>query len=310
MPYLGQEAGLAAFMNRRSAKAPSYIKVTFDTPAALADEAAGLLVSRGALGCAVEKMRRPGARPGKSVTLCAYFHRLSASGYRALHAALARAGMLARDGAGAGPQRLVDPGWASAWKERFEPLKVGRRILIVPPWNPAETPGRISLVIEPGQGFGTGHHPTTRGALRVLEELCARREFRRALDVGTGSGILALAMYRMGIRSIRAVDVDRTALDNARKNARLNRLEGRVHFSATPVSRLKSRFDLVVANILGSTLIEIAPALKRLVAEDGCLVLGGILNREADSVATAYAPELRVVKRRTERGWTTTVLER
>ena len=308
MPYFNHEARRAALMNSRTGKAQSYIRVTFETPAAMADEAAGLLVSRGALGCAVELMQRPGARPGKSVTLAAYFRRLSPSEHRALHATLARAGMLARDGALPRPRRIVDPGWASAWKERFEPLKVGRRILVVPPWNRAEMPGRINLVIEPGQAFGTGHHPTTRGALRALEELCAARKFRRALDVGTGSGILALAMCRMGVGSIRAIDVDRIALDNARENARLNRLEDRVSFSSTPITRLSARFDLVVANILSSTLIEIAPALKRLVAEDGCLVLGGILNHEADSVAAAYAPELRVVTRRADRGWTMMVL--
>lgn len=295
-------------MNPGTGKARSYMRITFETPATMADEAAGLLVSRGALGCAVETMRRPGARARGSVTLAAYFNRLSPSACRTLHAMLERAGMLARDGAFARPQRIVDPGWASAWKRRFEPLKVGQSILIVPPWNRAEVSGRRSLVIQPGQAFGTGHHPTTRGAMRALEELCNARMFRRALDVGTGSGILALAMRNFDVGSVRAIDVDRTALDNARANARLNHLEDRVRFSSAPVSRLTSRFDLVVANILSSTLIELAPSLKRLLADDGFLVLGGMLNREADAVAAAYAPELCLVSRRADRGWTTMVL--
>ncbi len=295
-------------MKPAAGKAQSYIRITFETPAAMADEAAGLLVGRGALGCAVERMARPGARQRKFVTLDAYFRSLSPPGYRALHRILARAGMLAHDGAGAGPERIVDPGWAVAWTKRFEPLKIGRRILVVPPWNRAEMPGRLRLIVEPGQGFGTGHHPTTRGALRALEELCAERTFRRGLDVGTGSGILALAMCRLGVGEVRAVDIDPTALNNARENARLNRLEGCVRFSASPLSRFGTRFDLVVANILSSTLIQLAPSLKRLLADDGRLVLGGILNREADSVAASYAPELCVVARRADRGWTTMVL--
>lgn len=299
-------------MNRKSEKARKYLKVTFETPDSMVDEAAGLLVSRGALGCAVERMQRSGARAPKVATLAAYFDHLSAAEHRKLRTMMAQAGMLADDSvhASATPERIVDPGWATAWKDRFEPFKVGRRLMIVPPWNRAQSAGRASIVIEPAQAFGTGHHPTTYGALVTLERMCSERSYARALDVGTGSGILAIAMSLMGLRSVRGIDVDPIAIENARENARLNGLEKSVRFSVTPVSRFSSGFDLVVANILSSTLIELAPALKRIVAANGCLLLGGILKREAEGVAARYAPELRITMQRTDRGWTTMVLER
>jgi ribosomal protein L11 methyltransferase len=194
--------------------------------------------------------------------------------------------------------------------DRFEPLPVGRRLLIVPPWNADVAARRLKLVINPGQAFGTGHHPTTYGALATIERLCATRRFQQALDVGTGSGVLAIAMRLMGVAEVSAIDIDGLALENARANAGLNSLNGKIRFAITPVARLRRRFDLIAANILSSTLIGMASALTSLLARGGCLVLGGILNREAAAVLGAYRPSLRRLSVRRDRGWSTLVLAR
>ncbi len=276
----------------------------------MADEAAGLLVARGALGCAIQGIRRAPARGRTVVKLEAFFPRLSAAKLLMLGRAMEQAGMLAPGACQPCPERIVDPGWATLWKKRFEPFRIGRRFLVVPPWNRAREPGRMSVVVEPGQAFGTGHHPTTHGALLTLEKLFTRRRFERALDVGTGSGILAIAMRKLGARRVLGIDVDRVALKNAKQNARLSDLSRGIRFGSMPLRRVTTCFDLIVANILSATLIELAPELERLLAPDGRLVLGGILKGEARSVAAHYSSHLRIIDTRIDHGWATMVFAR
>lgn len=166
--------------------------------------------------------------------------------------------------------------WEDAWKSSFQPLVVreaGAELVVVPPWLAAGHPG--ALVIEPGQGFGTGEHPTTRAALRAL--LRVRGEVRDALDVGTGSGILALAAARLGIAAS-GVDVHVEAIDEARRAAERNGLAAA--FSTTPVHALTEPADLVLANLHAELALELAPDLRRLTRRH--LLLAGILaDREA-----------------------------
>jgi ribosomal protein L11 methyltransferase len=284
-----------------------YIKATFETPASLADEAAGILVAYGALGCAVERGGRSGPRSRRPVKLEAYFTTLRPAKLRSIRSAMRAAGMLTESDSDAAPQAIVDPGWATMWQKRFEPLPIGERFLIVPPWNRAAENDRTSIIVLPGQAFGTGHHPTTSGALLAIEEIIARHKIAGVIDVGTGSGILAIAMALRGIRKITAIDNDALALENARENADLNRVSKRIAFSTTPISGMRGKFELVVANILSKTLNAMAPDLKRLLARGGHLVLGGILAREAKSVASHYTPELRLIDGTTSRGWATLV---
>ncbi len=292
------------------ASKPVYLKATFETPAGLADEAAGILVANGALGCAVERGGRAGPRSRRPVTLEAYFTTLRPAKLRAIRRTMRDAGMLTDSDRDGGAQSIVDPGWATMWQSRFEPLRVGDRFLIVPPWHRAAEPGRISITVLPGQAFGTGHHPTTSGALVAIDNLVARSKIARAIDVGTGSGILAIAMAMLGVRKVMAIDSDGLALVNAHENADLNGVAGRVAFSTMPVARVRGKFDLVVANILSKTLIALAPELKRLVASGGHLVLGGVIAREAKLVASHYAPALQLTNSTVSRGWTTLVFAR
>jgi len=282
-----------------------------ETPAATADEAAGILVAHGAMGCEVTKIPRGSLHRGnrRTVRLHAYFNELRAETTRRIRHILKATGMLRADGELIS-RRIDDPGWATMWQERFEPLPLGRRFLIVPPWDLAQRTGLIQIVIRPGQAFGTGHHASTRGTLAMIEKLCRSRPPRRALDVGTGSGILAIAMRKLGVAEVTAIDIDATALENARENAELNGIGGRVRFSAAPLGSIRGRFDLISANILSSTLIEMATDLKARLGAGGHLVLAGILRRESTRVRAAYRPHLTCVAQRNDGAWTTLAFQR
>jgi ribosomal protein L11 methyltransferase len=297
--------------DKTAIKRKTFAMAEFQVPARLADEAAGILSARGALGCAVQWTHRIRRSPHAPVTLQAFFTRLSDGQLRAHRAALEAAGMLDRSAIATPPVELFDPGWAAMWKARFKPLKVGRTLLIVPPWkSDAACTGRLPIIIDPGQGFGTGHHATTRSTLIAIESECSRRMFDHALDVGCGSGVLSLAMARLEVKQILALDNDPQALENARHNAELNGLTRRIRFSLAPLHSLRRPFPLIVANILSSTLIAMAPDLIRLLAPGGRLILSGILKREAAAVMAHYPPPLRRVRSHAEGGWITLVLAR
>jgi len=310
-------------MQRALASRRTYTRAIFRTHSHLADEAAGILVAGGAIGCAVAGMKLPRAREDKTVALEAYFDRISTTKLLRLKLMMEQAGMLAdaaRDRPGdtarnGSVRRIVDPGWSTLWMKRFGPFRVGRRMLIVPPWKRQNERGRTTIVIQPAQAFGTGRHPTTAGALRAIESLIGARAPKSILDAGTGSGVLAIAAALLGRRDglereIIAIDTDPAALENARANARLNAVEKSIRFSSVPLASIHRHFELITANILSHTLIELAPHLKRLVAPGGRLVLGGFLADQAAEVLAHYRSPLRCLSRRTHRGWTTAVMAR
>jgi ribosomal protein L11 methyltransferase len=287
---------------------------------AMADEAAGILIANGALGCEAAKVtgsrraRRQiadGARASTpqrlynvngTVILRAWFDRISPRRIARLRMMLDGAGMLLN--ATPQVQQVHDPGWATMWQERFAPLRLGRSLLIVPPWRRERELGRTQIIIRPGQGFGTGHHPSTAGTLGAIEEILTTNQFDRALDVGTGSGILAIAMAKLGVPEVTAIDIDAAALANGVENARLNRVGRRILFSTEPLSKLRKRFGLITANILSSTLIRLAPELKAKLRARGYLVLAGILRREAEAVTAAYVPGLSYAGAHNRGAWT------
>ena len=293
-------------------KARTYATVTFQVRPGTEDDAAAILVAYGALGCEVKQIKRltrGRMRSQRRILLRAYFGRITQAVIHRLQEKLQAAGMLA-NGATPEHQVLVDPGWATMWQARFTPLPVGRRLLIVPPWWRDADCERVPVVIRPGQAFGTGHHPSTSGTLSAIERLCETLQIRRALDVGTGSGILAIAMVKLGVAEVIAIDTDAAALANAKENARLNRVSANVEFSTAPLSSLSGRFGLVVSNILSSTLVRLAPELTARIRRRGHLVLSGILNREANCVADAYANDLKCIGNCIHGAWTTLILRK
>ena len=190
-------------------------------------------------------------------------------------------------------RRLSPDGWAHSWKRHFRPLDIGGRLLIKPSWNRrAPRPGQSVITLDPGLSFGTGQHPTTRFC---LEQVVAARGDGPApamLDVGTGSGILAMAAARMGYAPIVAFDYDPVAVRVARANVAANGLtrslrllRGDVH---RPPEVTRGKFDLVCANLLAELLIEEARRVARWVRPSGRLVLAGILDRQFAEVRGAY----------------------
>lgn len=196
--------------------------------------------------------------------------------------------------------------WAARYQASLRPLPVGRRLVILPaPHSPNPFPRRLPLRLEPGCAFGTGEHYTTASCLRVLEDRLA--EGARVLDVGCGSGILAVAARFLGAAEAVACDVDPEAVRVARETGQRNGVHVRLVTSGAEAFR--ARFDLVVANILAETLLEILPVLKDRLRPGGCLVLSGILLEKAPPlVQSAQALGLSLLERRTDGTWWTLVL--
>ncbi len=153
---------------------------------------------------------------------------------------------------------------------------------------------RYAIEIEAGEAFGTAHHASTRGCLLMLDRLARRRRFARVLDIGCGSGVLAIAAAkRFCATAVIATDIDTIAVDVARANARLNGVAGRLRLAAAAgtghaLLRGRRRFDLVFANILAEPLIDLAPGIARLVAPGGYVILSGLLDSEQRAVRAAY----------------------
>jgi len=184
--------------------------------------------------------------------------------------------------------------WSQAWREFFKPVLVAEKFLILPPWENCSqiASDLIPITIEPRMAFGTGHHATTSLCLQVLAQLWARKQINARtsfLDVGTGSGVLAIGAALLGMSGL-GLDIDPVAVDNARENTVINRVQDRVSLMTGSVDGIKPGhgFGLVLANILADPLIKMAPKLSRLLSPSGMLVVSGLLNKQEDRVRRAY----------------------
>ncbi len=200
------------------------------------------------------------------------------------------------------------PEASESWKRHFRPLRVGRRLLVAPSWEPVEPRGRLLLRVDPGQAFGTGHHPTTRGCLLAIERLCRERTPTRGLDVGSGSGILSLAMRALGVVEVAAVDIDAAARAATADAARRNGVPGIRVLSRLPPARRP--FDLVVANLYAGLLVRLAGRLARHLSGHGTLVVSGLLADQEAAVRSALGEAgLGVAGRRCLSRWVTLTAE-
>jgi ribosomal protein L11 methyltransferase len=185
--------------------------------------------------------------------------------------------------------------WSSSWKVHFKPLRVGKRLLIVPTWeDAAELPGDLVLRIDPGMAFGTGGHETTRLCLELLESVMESGPLLTVpslLDLGTGSGILAMAANLLGAGRILALDIDPDAVDVARENLALNDMSDRVECGITPLESLTECFDIILANILAEELVRLAPNLAERLLPGGSLILSGILAEKEQLVRQGFASQ-------------------
>jgi ribosomal protein L11 methyltransferase len=185
---------------------------------------------------------------------------------------------------------LADEDWAHGWQQHFPPLRVGSRLLIRPSW--AELPddtADIVLTLDPGRAFGTGTHATTALCLEVIARLAdAPVPPRRVLDVGAGSGILAMAAAALGASKVVACEIDVEASHVAAENIAANGLQAAVAITTTPIEELPGSFDLILANILAGENIRLAPHFLARLAPAGYLALSGILIEQEAAVTAAF----------------------
>lgn len=213
---------------------------------------------------------------------------------------------------------LREEDWAHAWKKFYKPLRVGKRVVLKPSWEEfAPLPNDIVIELDPGMAFGTGLHPTTRLCLVCLEELV--RPGDAILDLGTGSGVLAIAAAKLGATSILATDIDPIAVAVTHENAERNGLVVgpdagfAVQLGSVPAG-MANRFPLIVANILAEVLVKLFdaeygnPPLAEPLAPGGHIILSGIIDYRADIVvAAAERHGFQIVDRKQEGDWVTLV---
>ena len=204
--------------------------------------------------------------------------------------------------------------WLSAWRQFFTPVCCGSRFVVLPPWlvESPDFPGRTPVLIEPKSAFGTGHHATTALCLGVVSGLLDQGRISSGqtfLDLGTGSGVLGIACCKSGLSGL-GLDIDPLAVDNALENRELNQVRGfDVALGGIEVAVGRS-FDLVLANILARPLTDLASAVAAARKPDGCLVLSGLLEIQADGVEAAYkAQGLPTARRVIEGEWCALVWE-
>jgi ribosomal protein L11 methyltransferase len=190
-------------------------------------------------------------------------------------------------------RQVAEEDWAEAWKAHFKPLKVTDRLVIRPPWEEyAAQPGETVITIYPGMAFGTGRHASTLLCLRALEQVWEARPPGagspwQVLDVGTGTGILALTAARYGAEVL-AIDLDPEAVAAALENVRLNNLIDRVWVEETPLNSLRQQFGLILANITAPDLLQLADSLTARLLSDGVLIISGFLAEDAVRLADRY----------------------
>ncbi len=199
---------------------------------------------------------------------------------------------------------VAETDWAEAWKQHLTVLHVGRRLVIRPSWLPYIPAGEEVVVeLDPGMAFGTGTHPTTQMCLLALEDWV--RPGARVLDLGTGSGILAIAAAKLGAKRVLALDTDPQAVSVARENVYRNGVADRVRVARGSLAQAIGRFDVVVVNILARVLVEMAEqGLARRLAPTGRLMVAGLLAAQEEEVREAFQRHgLVVVGRRQMEDW-------
>lgn len=217
------------------------------------------------------------------------------------------------------PMRVIaieDENWVARALEGLPPVQTGRFFLHGDHTAAQVPPNAIGLKIEASYAFGTGHHGTTRGCLLAFERLAKQRKFKNALDLGCGTGVLAMAFARLTRRPAIATDIDPLATLKTIENAKLNRAAPYMRFATaagfkTPLIAEHAPYDLIFANILAGPLMKLLPDIKANLAPGGHAILSGLLDEQANGIcAMARAQNLRVVRRSALEGWVTLILQR
>ena len=203
-------------------------------------------------------------------------------------------------------KRLRREDWVDSWKRHFQPIRIGDKLLVRPSWRKDKAaPGQAVVVLDPGLSFGTGQHATTKFCLRQLV-VHRKRGAQSLLDVGTGSGILAIAGVKLGYRPVKAIDFDSEAIRVARANAKRNRVTAHLKPKVGDVTKLPPRarvkYDVVCANLYYDLLAANAHRIIARVKPEGVLVLAGVLKTQFVEVKAAVEGQGMVLKKTTRQG--------
>ena len=181
---------------------------------------------------------------------------------------------------------LPEKDWNENWKKSFAPIDIGENLTIIPSWLNKDT-DRIPIIIDPGMVFGTGYHETSQACLVLMEKIAKGDRKESCLDIGTGSGILAIGAAKLGFKQVTAVDIDPMAIDAATRNVEENGLTNIVIREADIFS-VEGTFDLIVANLLSGILIDIAPEIFSRLTPGGKAILSGMLAGQEGDVIKAF----------------------
>ncbi|MCH8284972.1 50S ribosomal protein L11 methyltransferase [candidate division KSB1 bacterium] len=204
--------------------------------------------------------------------------------------------------------QVDDENWVDNWKEHFKPVEAGKSLLVIPPWEKlasGEYGDRVKIVIDPGMAFGTGGHESTQLALAILENYLSSG--MSVLDIGTGSGVLAIAAAKLGAELVVAIDIDADSIEAAKKNVRENGVNDKVSIDHRTIETAPTaEYDLIVANINRKIIIENCSKIAQMLPGErgGIFIASGIKVDEIEAVTDAFEPfDLTPVKRKTKNDW-------
>jgi ribosomal protein L11 methyltransferase len=189
--------------------------------------------------------------------------------------------------------RLRSEDWANSWKRHFKPLEIGKSLLVKPSWSRRQPkPGQAVVMLDPGMSFGTGQHPTTAFCLKELTRLRKNGQAQSFLDVGTGSGILAISAAKLGYRPVHALDLDPVSIQVSRANARRNRVSRQIQFKCKDFTKIPhvraNQYSVVCANLLADLLLSEKGRLMARVQKGGHVVVAGILREEFGKIRSEF----------------------
>jgi ribosomal protein L11 methyltransferase len=205
-------------------------------------------------------------------------------------------------------REFTEDDWANAWKKHYHVVRVGQRIVIKPPWEEYKPrPEEVVIELDPGMAFGTGLHPTTQMCLQALEEHL--EPGAKVLDLGTGSGILAIAAAKLGAGSVLALDNDPVAVRAAQANVQSNGVQNTVTIELGSLDKATEKFELLLVNILAKVIIELAgQGLTDRVLPTGLMIVAGIIEEQEAEVTVALRKHrVEIVERRQDKDWVTLV---
>ncbi len=203
---------------------------------------------------------------------------------------------------------LKQEDWEKGWKAYYHPIEIGKRLAVVPSWEEYNT-DRVKITLDPGMAFGTGTHETTALCLKVLDSIIKGGE--RVLDIGTGSGILAIATLKLGAKSAIGVDIDPMCVRVATENAQINGVEDNFTVKIGDLSKqVSGKYNIICANIVANAIMELSKFIPELLENDGVFIASGIIDTRCDEVVNALKQaNLQVKEVIHEGGWVAIICE-